>query len=321
MTTRGKILDLLQAGDFVSGQTIATRLNISRSAVSQSISSLVSTGVEVHSVHGRGYRLVSPISKLCAKYILSELEAECSENLPSFIVLEEVDSTNEYLKRCARNSTTPSFCLAEHQTHGKGRQGRTWLNTPYRSILMSFRFELVGGAIASAGLSLAIGVAVQNVLVRHGFDKVGLKWPNDIMYGSQKLGGILIEMFGEIGGSCTCIVGVGLNVTVENALNTQLERSIGGLSDLTKSLVNRNALAASLMLAFQEAVMNFEKFGFSWFSDDWHKNHVFKDKSIKIQTGSRIIEGVARGVNSDGSLLLQGSHGEIHQITTGEVLA
>ena len=98
MKTKGKILDLLQAGDFVSGQTIATHLNISRSAVSQSISSLVLAGVEVHSVHGRGYRLVSPISKLCAKDILSELETQCSENLPSFIILEEVDSTNEYYK-------------------------------------------------------------------------------------------------------------------------------------------------------------------------------------------------------------------------------
>ncbi len=321
MKTKGKILDLLQAGDFVSGQTIATHLNISRSAVSQSISSLVLAGVEVHSVHGRGYRLVSPISKLCAKDILSELETQCSENLPSFIILEEVDSTNEYLKRNARNSTSPKFCFAEHQTHGKGRQGRTWLNTPYRSMLMSFRFELVGGAIASAGLSLAIGVAVQNVLVRHGFNKTGLKWPNDIMHGSQKLGGVLIEMFGEIGGSCTCIIGVGLNVTVEDDLNAQLERQVGGLSDLTETLVNRNFLAASLMMELQDAVINFEKFGFAWFSDDWHKNHVFKDKLVKVQAGNKVFEGIASGVSPDGSLLLSDSHGQIHKITTGEVLA
>ena len=321
MSTKEKVLALLTVGEFTSGQSIADALNISRSAVSQSISSLIVAGVEIHSVRGRGYRLISSLSILSTQLIQSELRKIMYQRVPKFILLDKIDSTNEYFKRISTDSYSPYFCIAEHQTHGKGRQGKQWLNRPYESILMSYRFELVGGVSSSSGLSLAIGVGVQKTLAVNGFSNVGLKWPNDIMLGSLKLGGILIELFGEIGGGCTCIVGLGLNVNSSSIIQEKIDRSVAGLQDLSVTVVNRNALVALLMHSLVSTIQEFEKSGFIAFRDDWHKAHVNQNCPVKVVSGFGVINGVAKGVDGAGSLLVRNEQGHIQKVTTGEVLA
>ena len=104
-------------------------------------------------------------------------------------------------------------CFAEHQSAGKGRRGRQWVSPFGSNIYMSILWRFQQDGIAcTAGLSLAVGVAVIRALKTYGFNEVGLKWPNDIYCQGKKLGGILIEVSGEADGPCAVIIGLGLNL-------------------------------------------------------------------------------------------------------------
>ncbi|GJL83441.1 MAG: bifunctional ligase/repressor BirA [marine bacterium B5-7] len=321
MTVSRVILDRLAEGRFVSGQKLADELNISRAAIQQHVATLKHRGLDIQSVHGRGYRLARPIEPLSESVIRQQFNEGSVKRIKVLDVLDQVDSTNQYLRSELDSGRNIDACFAEYQLAGRGRRGRTWLAAPYGSILFSLRYELSGGPAASSGLSLAAGVAAARALEKAGVDGVELKWPNDLMLGGDKLGGVLIELSGELGEQCTCIIGVGLNLYLPERLAKACGQKVTSLDQHNEGTLQRNNLAALLVNSLVDILAEFDVGGFTPFRDEWQRRDLYRNCEVCISHGEKTLKGVARGVADDGALLVESDGSRIHRITTGEVMA
>lgn len=187
--TMERLLQLLADGEFHSGRALGEQLNISRSAVWKQIQRLQALGIEVYSVKGRGYRIPHGIELLDRQAFESRLPETVAQRLSLVEFHREVDSTNRLALDALRLGAPNALIAAEYQSQGRGRRGRTWIS-PYGSNLcfsMGWRFS--AGVSALEGLSLSVGLALRNALVRLGGQGINLKWPNDLLVAGRKLGG------------------------------------------------------------------------------------------------------------------------------------
>ena len=174
-----KVLHILSDGNFHSGEKIAAEIGCSRVTVWKSISELKTLGINIFSVKKKGYRLPKKISFLNAENIQRELG-----ELNQFVNLELInvtDSTNKYLNSSATIKPHASVVIANIQTKGKGRRGRSWQTSVGESLAMSLLWKFDKGASGLSGLSLVIGVAIQRLMKKIGINNSFLKWPNDLL--------------------------------------------------------------------------------------------------------------------------------------------
>src|SRR5690606_7296566 len=121
---------------------------------------------------------------------------------------ETLDSTNaEALRLVSDGAPLPFLVLSEQQTAGRGRRGRTWVSPFGTNLYYSLAIQLVQGASQLEGLSLVIGLAVLKAIQESGVGNAGLKWPNDLLVGSNKLAGILLELVGDPADICHVVIG------------------------------------------------------------------------------------------------------------------
>ena len=249
--------------------------------------------------------------------ILAELSGSTRAWLSELAIHDEIGSTNTHLvERARHDDINGHVCMAERQTAGRGRRGRSWLSPAGRNIALSLgrRFSTPGEALHS--LSLVVGVAVADAV--SGFDVPGvrLKWPNDILLGQGKLGGILIELV-EVGEQPTVVIGVGLNVGSGAQIQGQLDQPIADLLDANPK-VSRNALATALINSIVDYCREFERTGFGAIRDSWLRLHAYQDCDVDILIGNRTVRGTVRGVTDTGELELE-SEGRLLTFNSGEV--
>ena len=194
------ILRLLSDGEFHSGVTIAQNFGISRTSVSNALRDLDTLGLVVHKVHGRGYRLSSPMQWLDREMILQHLGREAKAF--QLEILETAESTNSLLLQKTATGTSSGndsirVVAAELQTGGRGRRGRRWHSALGDGLTFSLLWRFPQGANFLSGLSLAVGIAIARALQSSGIKGVVLKWPNDVLFHYRKLAGILIELQGH----------------------------------------------------------------------------------------------------------------------------
>ena len=153
-------------------------------------------------------------------------------------------------------------CLAEFQSAGRGRRGRRWLAPFASGLCLSVNWNFRDAPAALGALSLAIGVAILRALRRHRVHGLALKWPNDIVHGRRKLGGILIDMRGEAAGPAYVVVGCGINVRLPQGLRAELQaegdRGGGPANSLDAPPGAQRARAASIV---NEIALALEEFG------------------------------------------------------------
>src|SRR3972149_2590600 len=147
MTTRAEILRVLSAGAFHSGTDLGKKLGITRAAVCKNVHHLAQSGLEVHRVTGRGYKLDTPLTLLDRSRLLKWLRARAVDIRDRLHIVDEVDSTNRYLAAQAadRADVNGTTCLAEAQSGGRGRRGRSWVATPYCNLMLSMAWRFPGG--------------------------------------------------------------------------------------------------------------------------------------------------------------------------------
>ena len=135
------------------------------------------------------------------------------------IKLDAIDSTNDFLKAMANNQPVENFTVvtAEHQTRGKGQMGAIWQSEEGKNLVMSV---LINEALPEISklfvLNYAVSLAVIEALQTFQIEDIAIKWPNDIMAGNKKIGGILIENNIKSDGSISAVVGIGLNVNQQD---------------------------------------------------------------------------------------------------------
>jgi len=308
VTTRGALVRLLADGQLHSGEELAARLAISRAAVWKQLQLPEDWSIDLQALRGRGYRLHEPLDLLDAGAIRAALPQWAAGRLRNLEVHEELASTSDRLLAVA-DLPAGRFdaCLAEFQSAGRGRRGRRWL-APYASgLCLSVNRRFDDAPAALGALSLAIGVAVLRALRGLHIRGLALKWPNDIMHGRRKLGGILVDLRGEAAGAAYIVVGAGVNVRLQEWLRANL-RAEGveatGLDELLDAPPSRNALAALLVNEIALALEEFSARGLDAFVDEWRSADGLMDRPIRVQQGAETVEGLARGIDADGALLL-----------------
>lgn len=320
MDTQQRVLACLADGGFHSGERLAALLGVSRAAIWKAVHALQAAGIEIHAVRGRGYRLVGSLEPLDEAVIRAELTPQSEALLGRLEILPETDSTNGHLMaRALEGARAGCVCLAESQRSGRGRQGRRWHSPPGRNVYLSLLWRYAAGPEALAGLSLAVGVAIAGVLRRVGLQSIGLKWPNDLLCGGRKLGGVLLESSGESGGSCFVIVGIGLNVAMPDAGAASIDQPwcdlAGELGDATPS---RSRLVGLLLDGLLPLLAGYPDSGLAPWIEEWNALDVLAGRDVRLLIGEKTVFGRHRGADHDGALLVE-HDGRVHRYHGGEV--
>jgi len=320
-TVKEHLIKSLAAGQFVSGQVLGEQLDISRTAIAKHIKALTDIGLDIYSVTGKGYKLAEPLTLLNKEKIirLLDIPQENSHDLPLIEVHSLIDSTNDYLMRRLPNQlSTGQVCLAEYQSAGRGRRGRQWISPFGSQIYLSMYWYLEQGLSAAMGLSLVTALAVSDAIKAHSNVQVQLKWPNDIYLGGVKLAGILIDLEGQALEPSHCVIGIGLNLNMPEEAGKMIEQKWTDLQSHSKDNVDRNALSAQLISSLHQRLHQYQQTGLTSMLDEWHTYDAFLNKRVKLITGERVTQGICRGVNNQGALLLE-VNGLVKPVYGGEV--
>jgi BirA family biotin operon repressor/biotin-[acetyl-CoA-carboxylase] ligase len=239
------------------------------------------------------------------------------------LAVGECGSTNALLAGLRPSAGTgaaggPVLCVADRQTAGRGRRGRSWVSSPAGSLTFSLDWHFVRTRDLT-GLSLAVGLALRRGLAECGFEAIRLKWPNDLLVATSptdfaKLGGILIELSSQHNG-IRAIVGVGINLRQPDA--AALKRGAGPAAqpaiglDAVSALPDRHDLLAALAGSLCRALQSFSGQGFAPLREAWNAAHAFADHDIVLhaEDGSQT-SGRCLGVDADGALRVRTARGE-----------
>ena len=235
-------------------------------------------------------------------------------------VVAETGSTNaDLLARAAQlpaQLSQPVLLVAEHQSAGRGRAGRSWLSSSEGSLTFSLAWRFEGGLQTLSGLPLAVGVALGDALGELGV-QVALKWPNDVLKDGAKLAGILVETRSAADGGTWAVIGIGLNLVMPDEMEARIGRSAAGAPWLAR--MERELLMASLLDALSAALRLFAARGFGAFCARWNLRHAWQGETVTvIDNGAVVHEGLAAGVDDAGRLLLDTPAGRV-AVLAGDV--
>lgn len=307
------LLHRLDADHYTSGEALATEQGCTRAAISKQIEQLREQGVLIESRSRHGYRFQHRYRWWSEQDI-----APLSQRLAMPVYwLPSVDSTSEWLRRQPPGADGISLALTDFQLSGKGRRGRQWLTPPGRQFTFSLGCRAPHAPGRWLGVALAAGAALAQVLREQGWP-VHLKWPNDLMLGEAKLGGILIEMDALAEGPSHLIVGVGMNEYLLPAERDALDRPVAGLQDLPVAY-DRATLLAGMVLALREVLVHYPAQGLAAWRDAWQSLDCLQGRSVSFQQADVVHEGIAEGIDAQGSLMVRTSAGLV-ACHSGEVI-
>ena len=322
MTTASPIptalLQLLADGAEHSGTELGERLGISRAAIWKQLQALNELGVELDASPGRGYRLREPLDLLDPAAIHAAINGRAL--LASLDIFPRIDSTNAFLLSDSRSTDEESLrvALAEQQTAGRGRRGRSWASPFARNIYCSVKRQFPCGLEGLSGLSLVVGLAIAEALDRLAINDVQLKWPNDLRAHGKKLGGVLIELAGDAGGPCTAVIGFGINVRMPASAAIAIDQPWIDLQTLAPQLPSRNTVVAAMLVQLDQALTTFAQQGFAPFAAAWSARDEFRGKPVRMLGVNTEQIGIAAGVDARGALLLETPDG-VRPVVAGEV--
>ena len=316
----------LAAGGFRSGAELARKLGVSRNAVWKAVRVLRELGLSVHAVPHRGYRLPVPCEPLEPAAIRAALAAPARRRIHRLEVVWSVESTNAVL--LARGDLPPELAdilIAEYQTAGRGRLGRTWHAPPGGSICLSIGWSFPELPPDLAALGLAVGVCALRAVRAHiPNGRLALKWPNDLIFDDRKLGGILVEMRAESAGPTYVVVGLGLNFALGAKLLEQVAATGTRAADLASAGADprqRNALAAALAGEVVEGLARFRHEGLGPFLEEWRAADSLCGRAVTVrtaQTSQTSWQGIGRGIDASGALLVETAAG-IQKVLSGDI--
>lgn len=313
-----RILDiLLNTDDFISGQEISEKLGVSRQAVWKSINALKEKGYEIQSVTNRGYRLVSSPDYLNESSLKTLLHNKIiGKNL---IVLDSVNSTNDYLKKLGNEGCeNGTVVAAREQTRGKGRLGRTWQSKKDDGIAFSVLLRPNVAPSEVSAITPLAGLAVCKAIREYTKLDCVIKWPNDIIVGRKKLVGILTEMSAEFDAVEYVITGIGINVDHTSFPEEIAFKATSLLLETGRHIDKNEFLACVLEHLENEFVKNNLELTPTALSE-YTDLCATVGRSVTFQRGTRRISGMAVGVSEHGELKVMMSDGTISLVNSGEV--
>jgi len=321
---RRKLLAMLANGERYSGEQLAKQLRVTRSAVWKLIRNLRDLGIDVEAVAHQGYQLPRPVQLYDEQAIKAAISEATRTALDRVDVLLTVDSTNRFLIDTAGAAPNhASVCVAEVQTAGRGRRGRSWFAPFGSGVCLSVEWQFEESPPNFSALSLVVGIAIIRTLQRLGCGQAQLKWPNDIVCKNRKLAGILIDMRGEASGPARVIIGIGLNLHMPPEARIKLAEQqavlITDLHDVSEGRPpERNILVGAIVEELIAALRRFGRAGFADFEAEWQNYDALRNAPVRVLSASDTILGIARGVAQDGALLVD-VDGQLQRFMSGDV--
>ena len=315
-----ELLQALREGGHISGEELGRRLNMTRTAIWKRINRLRGLGYEIVSSPRRGYSLVSAPDLLFPEEIEPGLRTKIFGR--RIIFYQELSSTQDAAKELARQGAGEgTVVIAETQTHGKGRKGREWSSAPGQGIQISVILRPRLRPSQSIQIPLVAGVAVAQAIIEVTPLKPRIKWPNDLMIGRKKVGGILTEMNAEIDRIDYVVLGMGLNVnTPQNLFPGELRDIATSLAEESGGPVSRVRLVQSFLGEFEDLYEEFTTSGFQAIRERWKTMSNTIGALVEL---SDMDEGKMKGrvldMDAEGALLLEKEDKSIERILAGDV--
>lgn len=309
-----QLIRLLADGQFRSGSELGEALGISRAAIWKRVQRLEEFGLALESVKGKGYRLAQPVDLIDSQSLQAILGDRAQ--LHYQWVTESTNADALAIKGPVRR---PQVFVTECQTAGRGRRGRQWQSPFAANLYFSIRFPVSGGFAALGGLSLAVGVAVAQALQELDPSlPVALKWPNDLQINGAKVGGVLIELAGEMDGQVDVVIGVGVNGHMTGHQARDIDQAWTDLASELAEMPLRTRLAGCVLSHLLEMLPHFSQHGFAAFQNDFDRYDAVKGKLVQVQSAEQVLQGRAAGVLVDGALRVETPDG-VREVYGGEV--
>lgn len=305
--------------DLVSGRMLAEKLGVSRVAVWQHMEKLRARGFSFEAVRARGYRLLTKPAGLDADLVRAYRHGQ--EESPLFDLFDEIDSTNdEAARQLAAGRVAPFAIFASRQTKGRGRFGRVWHSEANGNLYASFAFRPEIPPTQMQTFTLWMGLNICELIASFCRSAPGIKWPNDILFGRRKVGGMLTEARMDSDHIRDLVFGLGINVnSPAQAWPETLAGQAISLAEHTRQPIDVNRFTAALLGRVPLAYRRFLDGSYAHtFLSLWQRHDILRGEPVVLIQGDRRISGVAAGIDEEGALLVRTTHG-IEACRAGEV--
>lgn len=275
-------------------------------------------GVEFQKLDPRSCQLKYPLDLLDSDQIRSGISERFLSQLSAIESHTVLDSTNSALLNLSTEERYARVCLAEYQTAGRGRFGRQWMAPFASGLCLSLAWQFQNDVDQLHLISMLPAVALIRVMHKIGLEKVGVKWPNDVICGGKKLAGILIEVAAKISEVQSVVIGIGLNVYNRTGMSAQIQQPWTTIDQQLESVPTRNDLAALLITELLRLIQTVEQGGFVGIRNEWQRHEVLKNRLVTVINGKQKQTGISRGIAENGSLCVE-IDGELKQFLSGEI--
>ncbi len=309
---------LAEAGDeFVSGEAISDKLGLSRAAVWKHVEQLRAHGYRIDAVPARGYRLREIPDRLTPLELRPLIATrELGQGLHCF---EEVGSTNDVARTLAEEGAGHGeVVIAERQTAGRGRRGRTWFSPPGRNLYLSAVLRPELPPQRAPEITLVASVAVCDAVRRAGVE-AGIKWPNDVLASGRKLAGVLTEMAAEPDRVSWVVLGIGVNLNARpEDFPPDLRAQATSIAIERGQPAPRALFTAALLKALEEWLDRHADGGFAPVRAAWRERSVVLGRQVRVSAEGREVAGVAEDIDETGALLVRVGK-RLERVLSGDV--
>ena len=304
-------------GGYISGAAIAEKLGVSRNAVWKTVKALESDGFIIDSVTSKGYRLSEASNKLSADLIAPLIET--SRLGCQIQVYDEIDSTNNLAKMLtSQGYPHGTVIIADRQTEGRGRMGRSFVSPAgtgiYMSLILRPEYGLDCAPLMTSAAACGVAEAIEEMCGTH----VMIKWVNDVYIHGKKVSGILTEasLGLEMKILDFAVIGIGVNVrSVKDKFDSDLSRIATSIEDETGLKLDRNVLCAKMLNKLEKYLDMVES---KSFLDEYRSRELLTGNVITTNVGGETLKGIAMGIDDNANLIMKLPNGQLKKLSSGE---
>jgi len=236
----------------------------------------------------------------------------------NIIRFEQLPSTNTWLNQAAETGVAGpgTVVVADFQSQGRGRQGRSWICAPGQGLAMSVLLEALLPPQQTALVSLLAGLSVKSGLEEYLNTKgvqqprLELRWPNDLLHHGRKIAGILCESATGTGDRRMVVMGIGVNINqAESDFPSDLRTPAASLYVMTGKVEDPRCLLPFILSGIDEYASRLEREGPRWIVREWLAESGVEGRSVILKTGEEVIVGIAAGLDDDGAMIIHKDNG------------
>lgn len=301
---KAEILRMLRESEsYVSGQELCNKFGVSRTAIWKVINQLKEAGYEIEAVQNKGYHLLSAPDRMDEVELESIRETEWAGC--EIYYFDCIDSTNTKAKELAESGhPSGTFVVADQQTAGKGRRGRTWDSLPGTGIYMTLMLKPEINPNNASMLTLVAAMAVANAISTVTGTQALIKWPNDVVINGKKICGILTEMSAQFDYINNIVIGVGINVHNEE-FPEEIKDTAGSILLACGKRVHRADLIEAFLEEFERIYgIYLETEDMEGLQTEYDKLLVNMGRQVKVLDPKEPFEGKAMGITKRGELIV-----------------